>query len=433
MKRNLYKSLVAWKHSDRRKPLILRGARQVGKTYLLKQFANSEYENYVYVNFEDSSKISEALREDLGAERIIEYLGILSGEMIRPGKTLIIFDEIQSSPQTLKSLKYFNEKLNDYHIVAAGSLLGVALAGTKSFPVGKVNFLDLYPLSFTEFLTVLGKEKMLDVLPMLSRVKPIPEVFHVELKELLKKYCFIGGMPEVVADYVQHKDLKRVREIQVELLRSYSNDFAKHTSKKEALKIKRIWDSIPLHLSKENRSFVFSAVGKSARAREYETALQWLRDAGLIIKVQSISKPLLPLNAYIESAFKVYLLDVGLLGAMTKLKAKTIVFGNELFTHFKGSLIENYVMQELTPSLDLYYWASKGTAEVDLVVNINDKIYPVEIKAGINLKAKSLQVYDEKYKPAKLLRCSLGNFNASGKLIDIPLYAVEGFNSAFKN
>jgi len=430
MKRNLYRSLVEWKHSDRRKPLVLRGARQVGKTYLLKQFANNEYENHVYVNFEDTSKISAALREDLGAERIIEYLSILSGATIRPEKTLIIFDEIQSSPQTLKSLKYFNEQLNEYHIAAAGSLLGIALAGTKSFPVGKVNFLDLYPLSFSEFLGAIGKENMLDVLPdMQLGIKSIPEIFHLELIELLKKYCFIGGMPEVISDYVEHQDVKRVREIQIELLRSYTNDFSKYTSKNEARKIKQIWESIPLHLSKENRSFVFSAVQQSARAREYESALQWLHDAGLIIRVQSISKPLLPLKAYIEKAFKVYLLDVGLLGAMTRLTQETIAFGNELFTHFKGALTENYVMQELIPSLDLYYWASNGIAEIDLIANIGEDVYPVEVKSGLNLRAKSLQSYDKKYNPSRLIRCSLGNFNASGKLIDIPLYAVERLNT----
>jgi len=370
--------------------------------------------------------MSDALREDIGAERIIEYLGILSGKTIVPGETLLIFDEIQSSPQTLKALKYFNEKLNEYHVIAAGSLLGIALAGTKSFPVGKVNFLDLYPLSFQEFLTALDKEKLLSVLPDLHLgARAIPDVFHGELLELLKKYCFIGGMPEAVADYVENRDVKRVRDIQTELLRSYANDFAKHSSPSEALKIKQIWESIPLHLSKENRSFIFSAIKHSARAREYETALQWLQDAGLILKVQSLSKPLLPLNAYTEKAFKIYLLDVGLLGAMTQLKQETITFQNDLFTHFKGALIENYAMQELKPVFDLYYWASGGKAEVYLVINVDDKIVPVEIKAGINRKAKSLKSYDDKYNPPRLVRCSLGNFGINGKLMDIPLFAIN--------
>ena len=426
MKRKLYQSLVAWKYSDRRKPLILRGARQTGKTYLLKEFAINEYANYVYVNFEDNSGMSDALKEDIGAERILEYLGILSGQTIVPEKTLIIFDEIQSSPQTLKALKYFNEQLNEYHIIAAGSLLGVALAGAKSFPVGKVNFLDLYPLSFTEFLTALNKENLLDILPKLHLgIKAIPDVFHTELLELLKKYFFIGGMPEAVADYVENKDVKRVRDIQGELLRSYTNDFAKYSSSSEALKIKQIWESIPLHLSKENRSFVFSAIKDSARAREYETALQWLQDAGLIIKARSLSRPLIPLNAYTEKSFKIYLFDIGLLGAMTQLKQETIAFKNELFTHFKGALVENYAMQELHPSLKLYYWTSRGKAEVDLVINIGDKIIPIEIKAGLNRRAKSLKSYAEKYNPEQLVRCSLGNFNTNGNLIDIPLFALN--------
>jgi len=426
MKRDLYQSLVAWKHTDRRKPLILRGARQTGKTYLLKEFATNEYQNHVYVNFEEQSGMSDALKADLGVERIVEYLGSLSGQTIVPGETLIIFDEIQSSPQTLRALKYFNEKMNEYHVVAAGSLLGVALAGAKSFPVGKVNFLDLYPLSFSEFLTALGKEQLLDVLPDIRHgVKAIPEVFHAELLELLKKYFFIGGLPEVVADYVEHGDVKRVRDVQMELLRSYANDFAKHSSPTEALRIKQIWDSIPLHLSKENRSFVFSAVKHSARAREYEMALQWLQDAGLIIKVQSLSKPLLPLHAYAEKAFKAYLFDVGLLGAMSRLKPEALVFTNELFTHFKGALVENYAVQQLGPFFDLFYWTSSGRAEVDLVVQTDDDVLPIEIKAGINLKAKSLKIYDEKYSPKQLVRCSLGNFSSSGKLIDIPLFALD--------
>ena len=426
MKRDLYQSLIAWKHSDRRKPLILRGARQTGKTYLLKEFAANEYQNHVYVNFEEQSGMSDALKEDLGVERIVEYLGILSGQAIVPGETLIIFDEIQSSPQTLKALKYFNEKLNEYHIVAAGSLLGVALAGAKSFPVGKVNFLDLYPLSFSEFLTALSKDSLLAVLPDIRLgVKAIPEVFHAELIELLKKYFFTGGLPEVVADYVEHRDVQRVRDIQMELLRSYANDFAKHSSPLEAVKIKQIWDSIPLHLSKENRSFVFSAVKHSARAREYETALQWLQDAGLILKAQSVSKPLLPLRAYAERAFKVYLFDVGLLGAMTRLRPEAIVLPNELFTHFKGALVENYSMQQLSPFFDLFYWTSSGRAEVDLVIQTKDDVLPVEIKAGINLKAKSLKAYDQKYSPKQLVRCSLGNFSSSGKLIDLPLFALD--------
>jgi predicted AAA+ superfamily ATPase len=256
-------------------------------------------------------------------------------------------------------------------------------------------------------------------------VKAIPEVFHAELIELLKKYLFTGGMPEVVADYVEHRDLQRVRDIQMELLRSYVNDFAKHSSPSESIKIKQIWDSIPLHLSKENRSFVFSAVKHSARAREYEAALQWLQDAGLILKVQRVSRPFLPLCAYAEKAFKVYLFDVGLLGAMTRLKPEAIVLSNELFTHFKGALVENYAIQQLCPFFDLFYWASSGKAELDLVIQTRADVLPVEIKAGVNLKAKSLKVYDEKYSPRQLVRCSLGNFSSGGKLIDLPLFALD--------
>ena len=425
MKRDVYKKLLEWKKSKRRKPLILRGARQVGKTYILKEFGEKEYANQIYINFEEDTKIKEVFSEDLTVEKIIEYLEIYSHQKITPGQTLLFFDEIQSSPQILKSLKYFNEKFNEYHIVTAGSLLGVSLSGAQSFPVGKVNFLDIYPLSFEEFASAIGKSKMLSLLPELKKSqKKVPEPFHKELIELLKLYYYIGGMPEVVSDYIENKDLDMVREIQKEILTSYKNDFSKHCTKSEALKIRQIWESIPLHLSKENKNFILSAVKSSARAREYETALQWLIDAGLIIKVSNISKPLIPLTAYIEKQFKVYLLDVGLLGAQTNLTSETLLFKNELFTHFKGALVENYVMQQLFPYKELFYWCSNGKAEIDLIINIKDKVCPIEIKAGMNLKAKSLILYQKKYNPDVLFRCSTSNFNVQNNLFDCPLYAV---------
>ncbi len=426
MKRDIYKKLVKWKKSTRRKPLILCGARQVGKTYVLKEFASKEYESNIYINFEEETKIKNVFEEDLPAEKIIEYLEIYFHQKIYPGKTLIFFDEIQSSPQILKSLKYFNEKFNEYHIITAGSLLGISLSGAQSFPVGKVNFLDMYPLSFDEFVTAIGKEKILTVVPELKKKQErVPEPFHKELLELLKLYYYVGGMPEVVANYITNKNLDQTREIQHEILTSYINDFSKHSSKNEALKIRQIWESIPLHLSKENKNFILSAVKSSARAREYETALQWLFDAGLIIKVSNVSKPLIPLKAYSEKQFKVYMLDVGLLGAMTNLNQETLLFKNELFTHFKGALVENYVVQQLFPFKELFYWSSSGIAEIDLIININDYICPVEIKAGINLKAKSLILYQKKYNPFVLFRSSMSNFNVQKKLFDCPLYAVN--------
>ena len=428
MKRIIYKQLLKWKSSDRRKPLVLRGARQTGKTYILKEFGKKEYDNCVYINFEETSKLAEILKEDLPIEKILEYITTFTGVKIFPKKTLLIFDEIQAAPMILKSLKYFNEKLNDYHIASAGSLLGVMLSGKTSFPVGKINFLDMYPLSFEEFVTASGEIKLLEIIHKeLDKITPLPKIFHDSLIDLLKKYYYIGGMPEVVGDYLKHGDFSRVRSIQLELLDAYINDFSKHTTNSQAIKIRHIWDSIPLHLGKENKAFIFSAINSSARARDYEIALQWLLDAGLIIKTPCISRPLIPLNAYIEKAFKIYLLDVGLLGAMTNLQSETIVMKNELFTHFKGSLVENFVMQEISSCAAPYYWSSQGKAEVDLIVDLKGAVYPVEIKSGINLKAKSLVVYDKLFNSDMLFRSSSANFNRNGKMNDIPLYALKYF------
>ena len=428
MKRIIYKQLLDWKESDRRKPLILRGARQTGKTYILKEFAKKEYTNYIYINFEERSELTDLLSDNLAVDDILKYIAIYTKKKVIPEKTLIIFDEIQAAPSILQSLKYFNERFNDYHIATAGSLLGVILAGKISFPVGKVNFLDMYPLSFDEFIEALGEEGLLKILPRtFDKLAPIPEIFHKKLIELLKIYYYVGGMPEVAADYIKYKDFNRVRNIQIELISTYLNDFSKHTTKSEAIKIRQIWNSIPLHLGKENKAFIFTAIKSSARARDYEIALQWLLDAGLIIKAKNISKPLFPLNAYTEKQFKIYLLDVGLLGAITNLRPETMVVQNKLFTHFKGSLVENFVFQEISTKNMPYYWSSKGRAEIDLITDINEIIYPVEIKAGINLNAKSLSIYNKLFDPELMLRSSTVNFNRKGKILDIPLYAIKNF------
>ena len=426
MKRNIYKKLLSWKNSDRRKPLILQGARQIGKTYILRDFAKREYNQSIYINFEDSSKLINVLKEELSVTEILKYLKIFHGQEIIPNKTLIFFDEIQSAPYILKSLKYFQEKFNEYHIVTAGSLLGVTLTGKTSFPVGKVNFLDMYPLSFSEFLTALGEEVLLTLIPAsLDEIIPMREGVHAKLIEYLKLYYFIGGMPEVVNDYCRNENFSRVREIQLELIKTYLNDFSKHTTKSEAIKIRQIWSSIPLYLGKENKAFVFSAIKASARAREYETALQWLLDAGLILKVSNISRPLKPLSAYIVKQFKIYFLDVGLLGAITDVHPDTIMTNDELFTHFKGALTENFVAQELIMSSKPYYWSNQGKAEVDFIINNKKEVYPLEVKAGINLNSKSLKIFDELFSPSILLRSSLANFEKNNKYIDIPLYALS--------
>jgi len=433
MKRDIYTQLLEWKQSERRKPLILRGARQVGKTHILTEFGKKEYKNMVHFDLEDDPTLDAFFAQRFDKEKIISYLSAYSGVNILPGSTLVIFDEIQASPNTLNSLKRFKEKANQYHIAAAGSLLGIQLGQRKSFPVGQVNFLDLYPMSFLEFLDALQKPELRRLIEERygrSDFEHFPEPFHVELIELLKRYYLVGGMPEAVSTYCETHRFDTARQVQEEILDTYILDFSKHVEKIDVMKISEIWRSIPTHLSKENKKFIFSAVRKSARARDYEKALQWLLDAGLIYKSYNVSTPGLPLEAYKESnIFKVFLLDVGLLGTMARLPPELILKGNTVFTHFHGALVENYVAQQLKQMFngDLFYWTSAGRAEVDFLVPVGDGIYPLEAKAGINLKSKSLKVYNEKYKPGVLSRTSLQNLQKNGVMCNYPLYAISLF------
>jgi predicted AAA+ superfamily ATPase len=432
MKRDIYKKLLAWKQSELRKPLVLRGARQVGKTYILKEFAKNEYDNYIYLNFEDDPALDSIFAQRFDKEKIISSLSIYGeGVKILPGSTLIIFDEIQASNNALNSLKYFNENANEYHIVSAGSLLGIKLSGKKSFPVGQVYFLDLYPLSFLEFLDALGKTALRGLIEESGKdFVPFPEPFHIELMGLLKYYYFSGGMPAAVFTYCKTGSFDDTRKIQEDIIDAYLLDFAKHAEKSEVMKITTIWQSIPIHLSRENKKFIFSALRKSARARDYEEALQWLFDAGLIYKSYNISMPGIPLISYaITNFFKVFLLDVGLLGAMSNLSPGSIIKGNSIFTHFHGALVENYVVQQLWSKLPggVFYWTSSGKAEVDFVFSVDDRIYPLEAKAGVNPQSKSLKVYNEKYKPGVLSRTSLLNLKKDGNICNYPLYAISLF------
>lgn len=431
MKRDIYKKLLDWKQSERRKPLVLRGARQVGKTYILKEFGKGEYENCVYLNFEDDPTLDAIFAPRFDLQRIIRSLSAYGEVKISPGSTLLIFDEIQASPNALQALKSFRENANEYHVAAAGSLLGIKLKGQKSFPVGQVNFLDLYPLSFLEFLDALQKSVLRNLIEENQQdFHPFPEPFHVELLELLKNYSLTGGMPEAISTYVQTASFQVTRQVQQEIIDSYLLDFSKHAEKSDVMKISEIWRSIPTHLSKENKKFIFSAVRKSARARDYERALQWLLDAGIIYKSYHISKPGLPLHAYSNSTiFKVFLLDVGLLGTMVNLSPGLILEGSAIFSHFHGALVENYVAQQLKAKSreDLYYWTSAGKAEVDFVFALNDGVCPLEAKAGLNLKSKSLKVYNEKYKPVFLFRTSLQNLQKTGNICNYPLYAISLF------
>ncbi|MCP5054488.1 MAG: ATP-binding protein [bacterium] len=431
MKRDIYNHLLNWKQSPQRKPLVLRGARQVGKTHILKEFGANEYENVIRLNFEDDPTLDAVFAQRFDKQRIISYLSAYGGVNISPGKTLLIFDEVQASNSALNSLKNFRENANEYHVAAAGSLLGIKLEGQKSFPVGQVNFLDLYPMSFPEFLDAVEKPALRRLIEeSQGEFTPFPEPFHVELIEILKHYYLTGGMPEAVSTYCQTRDFNITRQVQHDIIDSYLLDFSKHAEKSDVMKISEIWRSVPAHLSKENKKFIFSALKKSARARDYERALQWLVDAGIIYKVYNLSTPKLPLSTYSNAAiFKVYLHDIGLLGAMAGMSPDLVLKGSEVFTHFHGALVENYVAQQLKGKFrgDLFYWTSSGKAEVDFVFHGHDRIFPLEAKAGVNLKSKSLKVYSEKYNPEILSRTSLRNLDRDGKTCNYPLYAISLF------
>lgn len=430
MKRDAYKQLLSWKTSPSRKPLVMRGARQVGKTYLLKEFATNEYENYCYLNFEENPAAKEFFSGNLNPQTIVQNISIYLDQPIKPESTLIIFDEVQECPNALTSLKYFNEEANDFAVVSAGSLLGVKLAGAKGFPVGKVNFLDLYPLSFFEFLDAIEKHKLRELLESLIHFEPLPIPIHEQLIGFLKYYFVVGGMPEAVKAFIDNNDFSLVRTVHQEILTGYIADFAKHAPANEIMKITTIWKSIPGQLAKENKKFIFSALRKGARGREYETALQWLTDAGLIHKSYHTSTPRLPLNSYAnKNVFKVFLLDLGLLGAMSQLLPKVIVEGNELFTEFKGALTENYVAQELQVKYDdkLYYWTSEGTAEIDFLVPVEDQIFPLEVKANTTTKQKSLRVYQQKYQLPFVSRATLLNLKQDNDICNYPLYLIAKF------
>ena len=430
MKRDIYELLEEWKKSERRKPLVLNGARQVGKTYSLKHFGATSYEKTAYLNFEKDEKLGQYFDGTLDPKQLIKILSIYTNIEIEPQNTLLILDEIQECPKALNSLKYFCEEANEYHIVTAGSLLGVKTAGEKGFPVGKVNFLHLYPLTFFEFLTAVGQEKTRLFLDEYHTYEPIPNPMHEKLLQLLRMYFFIGGMPEAVDEYARTEKLNVVREIQSEILNAYEKDFAKHAPRNEIMKITTVWKQIHRQLAKENKKFVFAAIRKSARGRDYEEAIQWLVDAGLIYKSFLVESPKFPLSAYADnSIFKIFLADVGLLGAQSNLSPQTIIDGDVLFTEFKGALTENYVAQELIAirRKEPYYWASEGTAEVDFLIENEQQIYPLEVKAGASQKKKSLLVYNQKYHPAKLCRATTMNLKHDGDIYNYPLYLVSRF------
>ena len=428
MKREFYNSLKKWKVSQHRKPLLVQGARQVGKTYIISEFSKNEYSNFIYLNFEQDPELIKLFDNNLSPKNIIRNLNLYLDKNISSENTILFFDEIQLAPRAITSLKYFYEESPSFHIIAAGSLLGVSIGKTSSFPVGKVEFLNLRPMSYYEFLNAIGNEQLSQMLSDLDEVRSIPEPLHNKLIENFKLYLYVGGMPEVVKTYIETNDIKLVREFQNNILNAYKRDFSKYTDKNQAMKTIELWDSIPSQLAKENKKFKYSEVRKKARASTFESTIEWLKSAGLINLAYNISKPELPISGYSDlNKFKIYLLDCGLLGAMLNLSSQSIINPDDIYKKYNGAFIENFVAQELMLSRydKLYYWTSKGTAEVDFIIQNNNDVYPVEVKSGSSLRMKSLKSYVDKYHPNKYYRTSPRNFKLVGGFINIPLYAIR--------
>ena len=429
MQRFIMDKLIEWKNDKNRKPLILKGARQVGKTYILQEFGANYYENTAYFNFDHDEGLAELFLNTKDPKRIVEQLSLAAGKKINPHTTLIIFDEIQECPNALNSLKYFCEEASEYHVACAGSLLGIRLSKI-SFPVGKVDFLNLYPMTFSEFLIADGSENLVLAMRQIKEIQKIPKLFEDQLIEKLKVYYIVGGMPEAVFSWVNDKDIEKVNKIQKNILDSYESDFSKHTDASEANKISLIWNGVPSQLAKENKKFVYQVVKDGARAREYESALNWLNDANLISKCYLVRKCAFPLKAYNDlSAFKIYMNDVGLLRRMSNLDSKIILEGNKLFEEFKGSFTENYVANMLTYVLGEapnYYTFDRN--EIDFVIQKNNKIIPIEVKSDKSTNHNSLTKYNMKNDNEISFRFSLNNLSKDGKIINVPLYFIEYIN-----
>lgn len=427
MYRLAIKKLKEWKNKEDRKPMILMGARQVGKTWIMKEFGKNEYAKVAYISFYNNDRMNTVFDMDFDVDRIIMNLNIESGVTITPNDTLIILDEIQNAPKALESLKYFCEDANEYHVIAAGSLLGVAVHENVSFPVGKVDMLDLYPFSFREFLLAMDEKNL--VMALDSKDFSIIDNFSDKFLFWLKNYYYIGGMPAVVDSFRRNKDYVKARQIQKDILRQYEQDFGKHVDAKNLPRIRMVWQSIPIQLAKENKKFFFGQIKKGARSSDFEIAIQWLMDSGLIYKVNRVNEPHMPLKAYINmSAYKLFILDIGLLGALSDLPAKTILEKDEIFVEFKGAFTEQYVLQQLicdTQYTPYYYGTDKSTFEQDFMIQMEDKIVPIEVKAEGNIRLQSLKVYCEKYRPKKAVRFSTLKYMDQGWMVNIPLYAVS--------
>lgn len=424
MQRSAYTSLIEWKSKDSRKPLIIKGARQVGKTWLMKEFGKNEYENVIYINFENKKELRDLFDQDFDIDRILLALYIETGIKAEPNKTLIIFDEIQDVNRGITALKYFYENAPDYHIMVAGSYLGISMLHSNSFPVGKVEFLQMEPLSFIEFVQAMNQQPLVDLI--LNNDKKLISAFKSKYIDLLKQYYFVGGMPEAVKSFSEKVNFEEVRSIQENILLAYEHDFAKHAPDNIVPRIRQVWNSIPSQLSKENKKFIFSVIRKGARSKDYELAIEWLWGSGLINKVKRVSKPGIPLKSYMNNtAFKVYMLDVGLLGALSGLDHGSIIKGNEIFKEFKGAMTEQFVLQQLLKLNPSYWSAENSQGEIDFIVQHRREIIPIEVKAEENLKSKSLKSFVEKYKLNYSIRISMSDYRKQSSLTNYPLYCLH--------
>ncbi|MBE6338710.1 MAG: ATP-binding protein [Lentimicrobiaceae bacterium] len=428
MKREIYEELLRWKNNLNRKPLVITGARQVGKTWIMREFGRNEYDDVVYINCDNEKRMETLLSDDYNIDRILLGLQAISGINIKSDKTLIILDEIQEVPRGLHLLKYFYEEAPEYHIMVAGSLLGIILNRGVSFPVGKVDIMELHPMNFNEFLEAMGQEQLLKVLD--SNDWKLIDILSSKYIELLRQYYFVGGMPEAVLSYSNSKDIAQVRDIQSNILKAYRNDISKHATKSESIKIGQVLDSLPSQLSKENKKFIYGVIKSGARASEFELAIQWLIDAGIIHKVNRIKEARMPLKFYEDiSAFKLFLLDLGLFACMCEVPASEILIGNNIFIEYKGAFAEQYVLQQIiSRKVKPYYWSSEKTpSEIDFVIQRDDKIVPIEVKAEVNVKARSLRQFITNNPDLKGVRYSMLGYIDQGWVENVPLYAIDSY------
>ncbi len=431
MRRKIYQQLLKWKESRDRKPLVLLGARQVGKTWIMQHFGEHEYKKVAYVNCDDEPRMRQLFELDYNIDRILMALQAITGIKITPGDTLVILDEIQEIPRGLHSLKYFCEKAPEYHVMVAGSLLGVTLGKGESFPVGKVDMLSMYPMDYEEFLSATGNEGWIDVLH--SKDWTLVEMMMPKMVELLRQYYFVGGMPGVVGKFVENADLRQVRTLQREILEAYGRDISKHTSENESVRIRQVLGSLPAQLAKENKKFIYGAIRKGSRAKDFELAIQWLLDAGIIYKVNRVREPKIPLKFYEDfDVFKLFLLDCGLLACLADAPIDQMLVGDNVFTEFKGMFTEQYVMQQLkTMGFTPYYWSnSKTPSEIDFIIQQGRRVVPIEVKAEVNVRARSLSQFVKDNAGLKGLRISMKGYADQGWMENIPLVGIGAYFDA---